>query len=84
VNASASGERELSASPAEMATGKHHVSDEQLRRVTRMVNRALRVSTEDHGGENISFGRARRTGRQRDQTDERQHTAGYVACLLPS
>ncbi|CEM34243.1 unnamed protein product [Vitrella brassicaformis CCMP3155] len=39
-----------------MATGKHHVSDEQLRRVTRMVNRALRVSTEDHGGENISFG----------------------------
>ncbi|CEL92777.1 unnamed protein product [Vitrella brassicaformis CCMP3155] len=39
-----------------MATGKHHVSDEQLRRVTRMVNRALRVSAEDHGGENISFG----------------------------
>ncbi|CEM11071.1 unnamed protein product [Vitrella brassicaformis CCMP3155] len=32
------------------------VNKQQLHRVTRMVNRALRVSCEDRGGESISFG----------------------------
>ena len=47
------------------------VDEQQLHRVTRMVNRALRVSSEDRGGESISLG-----GGQTDRQTDRQREGG--------